>query len=652
MSQSADGGSSDRSRGTRAPCEEPLTSRLSFGSALDRLSTACLCVDVRGLVRSANEPAYTLLGIRPDRVTRPNLPALLAPTMISECFRFLKHASQSKTASCVVRHRDGQRLRLQGARGEEEGTVLLSVLEVDPPGQIITDDQIRAKERLVSRMPMPFLVLARGCISEANESAQAFLGNDIVGQEFVDYVANSCRTKVRLWLGPHLPQQPGEIEIQLAGIEGPRACRCTFMQHEQPGTQAVACFIHDKTDRREVEAQLMNNDRLNTVGTLASGVAHELNNPLTYVMMNLAHARTLVAASAASMSPPIHNELLDALRVAHDGAKRMTWIVEDLQGLVLDDDASAEVDVNSALVSAIDLTRARWRSCAVLTRQLGLLRPATGSTGRVTQVVINLVLNACEAIPAGEGAIHISTACSGGEVVISVRDNGAGVSPDIADRIFEPFVSTKEVGDGTGLGLYVCHQYVNECGGRIEFSALPTGGTEFKVFLRQAPNPSRTFTGHEQSPDPGGLAGLKLLVIDDEPLIRQGLARWFATSEVTLCDSGAEAIARIRSGETYDLILCDLYMPRMTGREVYERLGKLDGSMQKRFAVMTGGAVDPRDREFLEDFAPPVLHKPFTSQEVLSFVLQALSRFEPGGSSEAPASNDTSSANSRDLKQV
>jgi PAS domain S-box-containing protein len=250
----------------------------------------------------------------------------------------------------------------------------------------------------------------------------------------------------------------------------------------------------DITDRKAMEAKLTQAERLASMGTLAAGVAHEINNPLTYVMANIG----FVAERLSKLKPfPTAafdqqvEELGTALSEAQEGAVRVRQIVRDLKTLARgDEEHYGPVDISRVIDTSIGMVAADIRAKAHLVIDLGETPPVEASESRLGQVLVNLLVNAAQAITEGGAAanrIRISTRTdAAGRAVISVSDSGSGIPPEVLGRIFDPFFTTKPVGVGTGLGLFICHGIVKALGGEITVESKLGTGTTFRVLLPPA----------------------------------------------------------------------------------------------------------------------------------------------------------------------
>ncbi len=242
-----------------------------------------------------------------------------------------------------------------------------------------------------------------------------------------------------------------------------------------------------------------------------------------------------------------------------------------------------------------------------------------GSAARLEQVVINLLVNAIQALDASQQNTITIEITAGDQITLSISDTGPGLSEP--DRIFDPFFTTKAA-DGTGLGLSVCKQLVERMRGKIEIARTSGQGTTFLITLprRQLPAPPPTVIAN-----PVRGARLRVLVIDDEPQVCKALSGLLSTDhDVDTADSGELAITKLATGE-YDVILCDLMMPRMSGRDVYEQVRARWPGLERRIVFITGGAFVPALASFLESIDNPKLRKPFTIEHVLALVAHASS---------------------------
>jgi two-component system NtrC family sensor kinase len=265
-----------------------------------------------------------------------------------------------------------------------------------------------------------------------------------------------------------------------------------------PPGQSVLILVRDITQQKELEQRMLQQERLASLGTLAAGVAHEVNNPLSYVSANLNFAveglaevhRALQATGAVPEPAWLERtvgECVEALLDAQEGTGRIRQVVGDLRTFARGEDKSeSQADVRRALEAAIGIATSELRHRARVITRLDSVPLVRGSEARLGQVFLNLLINAAQAIPEGapeKNRVEVRLREEAGQVVIEIEDTGVGVPPELRERIFDPFFSTKPVGVGTGLGLSICHGIVTGMGGDISVESSGSQGSCFRVRL-------------------------------------------------------------------------------------------------------------------------------------------------------------------------
>nr|WP_228530789.1 MULTISPECIES: PAS domain S-box protein [Myxococcaceae] len=390
---------------------------------------------------------------------------------------------------------------------------------------------------------------------------------------------------------------------------------------------ALEGFITDITERKQIEARLVASDRMASVGMLAAGVAHEINNPLAYVQANVGFVSDVLAREGRALAPALVEEAQQALQEAREGTQRMRDIVRDLRTFSRVDDAVlAPVDLERVLDSASSIASNEVRHRARLVRVRGGVPQVLAHEGRLVQLFVNLIVNAAHALPEGQVERHEirlrTAAAPTGEALVEVQDTGSGIAPELLPRLFEPFFTTKPAGRGTGLGLSICQGIVAALGGSIEVQSAVGQGSTFRVRLPAAPAAS---TAEPAPPSPASAPARRgrILIIDDEALVGAALRRTLARAhEVHVTTRADEALARLASGEHFDLILCDLMMPHMSGMDFHAALAERFPVLLPRVVFLTGGGFTPRARAFLEAVPNAKLDKPF-DPEALQALVQA-----------------------------
>ncbi|HYQ80306.1 MAG TPA: ATP-binding protein, partial [Anaeromyxobacteraceae bacterium] len=320
-------------------------------------------------------------------------------------------------------------------------------------------------------------------------------------------------------------------------------------------------------------------------------------------------------------------------RDARQGAERIRAIVRDLATFSRghEPEAVRPVDVNRALEFSLKMAERQITARARLTRRLGDVPPVMGAESRLSQVFLNLLVNAAQSIPEGDAARHevrVSTAWDPqrGRVAVEVADTGRGIAPEDRARIFDPFFTTKPVGQGTGLGLSISHSIVTSLGGEIAVESAPGQGTVMRVLL---PAAERAVPQEEPR--------ARVLVVDDEPLVGAVVQRLLSpTHEVVAVTSAREARALLDAGARFDLLLCDLVMPEVSGMELLAQLQAAHPEQARQVVFMTAGAFTPGVQGFVERHRQHrFLAKPIDLEELLAIIAERLAA-RPGASGQAP----------------
>ena len=387
----------------------------------------------------------------------------------------------------------------------------------------------------------------------------------------------------------------------------------------------------DITERRRMEGRLAQVERLASVGLLAAGVAHEINNPLAYVISNLELASSDVAQILETLPPEARQDIDEKLGDALQGAERVRAIVRELKAFSrVDEHAMAPIDVRASLETTIRLANNEVRHHARLILDLAAVPRVVANEGRLGQLFLNLIVNAAHAIPQGaaeSNEIRITTRVdSPGWVAIAISDTGAGIPREMLPKIFDPFFTTKPLGTGTGLGLSISHAIATEIGGRIEVESTVGKGTTFRVLLPCAGAVAPSIPPPKEACAPGLSAKRgTILVVDDEPLILKVVSALLTAEHDVVCESSArKAIDRIARGERFDLILCDVMMPDLTGIDFHAALTKLAPDQASAVLFLTGGAFTDESRAFLSSIPNATLEKPFNAESLLSQVRHRL----------------------------
>jgi PAS domain S-box-containing protein len=407
--------------------------------------------------------------------------------------------------------------------------------------------------------------------------------------------------------------------------------------------QGAVMVFRDVGEKKRMQQQLELADRLASLGTMAAGTAHELNNPLTVVVTNLGFLadeleqvqEDLKSSMARELTAPRFKRIFEALGDVQAAASRMGRIVADLRGFARPVDQEYKVmDLRRCLEWAVRATSHEFQHRANVFTRLESAPQVSGDSSRLEQVLVNLLVNAAHSIAPGKAdrnEVWVSLGTdTQGRAVIEIRDSGSGIRPADLRKIFEPFFTTKAAGSGTGLGLSICHGIVKSLGGDISVASEPGVGTTFTVVLPPAPE-------NEPAAPPEDLAKAaarrgRVLLIDDESALLRAMQRILEDDEhfVEVTQSARDALAMIERGDRFDVILSDLMMPIMTGVDFYEALLARNPVLAHSVVFVSGGAVTARVDAFLRSVPNLRMEKPFKAAQLRDIVQRGLSH-RPGG---------------------
>ncbi|MEO8797332.1 MAG: ATP-binding protein, partial [Polyangiaceae bacterium] len=397
---------------------------------------------------------------------------------------------------------------------------------------------------------------------------------------------------------------------------------------------AVVTTFHDITAQREADAakeQLARHERLVTVGTLATGVGHEINNPLSFVASNLDFVIAELKLLTSAASPPHCRDLIAPLVEAREGADRIRKIVYGLRALSREQSQPCAVDIEKAVDVSLSMAQHAVKNRARMRKNLGATAPAFTDESRLCQILVNLIVNAGQAFEQGDldaNEIEVSSyERDDGRIELAVRDNGPGIAPDILGRIFDPFFTTKAPGEGTGLGLAICQNLAIALQSELLVETEVGRGTCFHFSLPAA-SLARESTAPSVVPPASTIQRGHVLVIDDEPPILRAVGRLLGREhEVIMLTDPREALELLtKEGGRFDLILCDIAMPGLRGDELYAAVRASAPQIVDRFVFMTGGITESRCQAFLDGISNESIDKPFDVQHLRTIVRRFVAR--------------------------
>jgi len=486
----------------------------------------------------------------------------------------------------------------------------------------------------------------QGFITYCNARFAAILGAPLdrtMGSPIFGLVLASDRERLRALLEAEtLGRSEGEFLLQAPDAGPPALVRLAVVSLMLDGARAHCLVMTDLTEQRresraiaaeraEMQTRLLLADRMASLGTLAAGVAHEINNPLAFVMtsLELLSKRLPELAGPPSM---LKSEAIEWLRGqvdrAHEGAERVRVIVRDLNAFSrADDETKGAVDPRRALDTSIMLVLNEIQHVARLVKDYAGLPAVWANEARLGQVFVNLLVNATQAMPAGAALDHEIRVCghtdTDGRAVIEFRDTGTGIEPAHLALVFDPFFTTKALHAGTGLGLALCQATVGSLGGQITVTSELGAGSVFRVVLPglEGAVPVAVLPAvAAPSTDARG----RLLFIDDEADLCEAMREAVAPFHEVLATTDArQALELIAAGQSFDLILCDIRMPEMTGVDFHARLEADNAAQASRVVLMSGG-FSRRPGKPPMRLPRPLLEKPFRVAQVLSLMRKAM----------------------------
>jgi two-component system NtrC family sensor kinase len=556
---------------------------------------------------------------------------------------------------------DGSRVRVEmfhSVVGMEGGRVAVTFVR-EISDRYAAEEELRRSEQrfrtLVENAPDGIAIIKGMQIAYLNRSGAALAGvddpNAVIGVPVSEFV-HSVDVK-RIGERLQAVRESGHASITPSVYRTTdrtgrsRAIEALAVPIEYQGEEAVLAFIRDVTERIEMQNRLAQADRLTALGTLAAGLAHEINNPLTYVTVNLARIKKQLSDSrkraragetTGEQSPPGDTEkLLRMLDDAQQGVERVTRIVRDIQRFSRPpSEEKKAISLREALDNALAMAGHAVSHKVRIVCGYQDTPAVFGSPSRVERLFINLIINAAQSFDEGEAPdnrVEVSISSAPESAVVEIADNGCGMSPETTERIFDPFFTTKPAGEGTGLGLAICKSIADEMGGKIEVESEPGRGSRFRVILPAweeksaervdpaAAERRRRISSSSFKVEEGGTPAQKakigkLLLIDDEPNVAYTLKEFLSTDfDVETFTCAADALEKLEAGGEFDAVLCDLAMPNMSGAEFYRKLNELDPVLADRTVLMTGmlGATLP---DLLgPDIDCPLLQKPFDPEE-------------------------------------
>jgi two-component system NtrC family sensor kinase len=612
-------------RGTRPPTAAPKRPRIDLLQAAADIVTALPdAVVVTGLDRrvlAVNQAAADLLGWDvAELVGQPiaDQVAAVERAHVAEQETLVFAGEPQRYETKVLNHQTGEERDVAVSSGpfrvddELIGTVatLRDITEPKRAQDTLSRSEARYRNLVESASDAIVTLDANGRFTTVNHAAEIISGyrrEELVGQWFAPMLSDDELPKALGHFQKALAGETGLFETQFYRKDGEgRTISVTYSTPQRD--EEVLCLIRDVTDQKMLQEQLIQSEKMSAIGQLVSGVAHELNNPLAGIS---AFAQLLLAEKRF---PP---DQRTAAETIYSEARRASRIVQNLLTFARQHKAEkGPAAMNQVLDDTLELRgyELRVRGIDVVREYDEALPDTMGDAHQLQQVFLNLVTNAEQAMERAEGRHHrltVRTRRAGDAIRLEIEDTGGGIPPNLLERIFNPFFTTKPTGQGTGLGLSISLGIVREHEGRIWAENSPQGGARFVVELPViAPRASGEFPAALAAHPVGD--SLHILVVDDEASVRVALQRYLAARghDVETTASGQDALGLLRTGE-YDAVIVDMRMPDLNGEQLFEQLRAVDREHAERVIFTTGDLVNEQMRRFLDSSGRPCVAKPF-----------------------------------------
>ena len=480
------------------------------------------------------------------------------------------------------------------------------------------DDGRKSWQEVVDAIALALCIVDRtGSIRRANRAFAELVDAppaSLIGRPWNAFVPPAWVPEIRRVLAERA-STGAELET------GERCYSLCTVPISQGDPSTTVLLFDDQTERRQLQDQLIQSEKMSAIGQLIAGIAHDLNNPLASVVGFADFLSELKDVPAGIREP---------LSVIREEAERASNIVKNLLGFARKQERQRRpVNLAPMLESTLALLRNQLLGYHVEARvDIEPNLPLVAlDANQMQQVLVNLINNAAQAVATTgrPGTVTVRARRLLDGVAIDVADDGPGMSRELAEQVFEPFFTTKAEGEGTGLGLSISQGIVKEHGGRITLNTRAGEGATFTIQL-----PCGDVTAADEpvgAPVRGPAVRLRVLVVDDEPHIlhymRATLEAW--GHEVAVAGDGAEGL-RLAGDGALDLIISDLRMPRLGGREFFESLRRIDPDLTSRVVFSTGDTVRGDTLAFLESLDRPYLHKPFSLAELRGLLATVASR--------------------------
>ena len=619
-----------------------------FHTLTEEANDAIFLIKSDGVFLYGNRQAVALLGISKEELVKRNYTEFVLPEDHKLAASQIKLVMEGKPNNTEIRVRTNNGeiflIHFSSVKIVVDGQEILMTIGKDITVRKAAEAVLRNSEEnlrgIIREMPDGILVVDSGKISFANLSIVRTLGlsavEELVGRSPFDFIQPEYRTLVSERIA-RLIKEGGSnpnIRFKLQRQDGnPVDVESRSILVQFDGKPVVLAIMKDITLRNQMEHQATLNDKLATVGTLAAGVAHEVNNPLSYVLANLVFINEQIEdvkrhlqmngtfdETCQKTFAEMKGELADITK----GGEKIRDIVKGLKAFVrTNEDEVESIDLNQTVEAAINMSFHVVKQKARIEKDFAVDLPRLkANSGKLQQVFINLLINASQAMAGNnrdKNKISIRTGRYDGMVFVEFKDTGVGIPENILPRIFDPFFTTKPIGVGTGLGLSVCNEILRHYGGTLEVQSTLGQGSTFTVNLHI--DRANEAAAANSVPPAEKMRG-RVLVVDDEPSNLDALCRLLKKYDTVLSAlSGLDAMGIIeREVGHIEAILSDINMPDMNGMDLYKNVSRKFPGLEKRIIFITGGVFSEEIKDFLKTIPNPCLEKPFNFEEVRQII--------------------------------
>jgi PAS domain S-box-containing protein len=595
--------------------------------------------DFEGNFIDANQVALNLLGYEKEESLSLNFASLLSEDQIPQAFDMLEElkrtGSQQELTEFMLKRKNGGYVCVEtiasvvyhGGKPYAIQGVARDITERKQAEEALRQSEERYRTILEEVEDGYYEVDLAGNVTFVNDSACRHLGysrEEMIGMKYRAYTdPEDVKTVYETFNRVYRTGEPVEgfawKAVRKDGTAGFAEASVSPIRNDKGDTVGFRCVGRDVTERkqmeeerRQLEQKAQMASRLATVGEMASGIAHEINNPLTGV---IGYAQLL-------MGKDIPGDIKNEVKVIHDGAQRVAGVVKRLLTFARQQKPQRDyVSINELIETTLAFRtyELETNSIKVSTYFAPELRATIADGAQLQQVFLNLIVNAETEMKLahGKGKLSIRTEAIDDTMRISFKDNGPGIAKENMARLFDPFFTTREVGQGTGLGLSVCHGIIAEHNGQIYAESKRGQGATFIVELPIVTRPQQLGLAEPELEESQEAAKARILVVDDEPVIRDFLSHVLTDEghEVETVDNAEDALEKVET-ERYSLILLDIKMPGMSGIELYNHFKKTAQSLARRVVFITGDVMGADTTAFLSRTKAPRIDKPFDAEQL------------------------------------